>query len=86
MSLQATAIREAYEEAGLQVQLTRFLVDVPRSTSYTRYYLAHRITGYPGNMGWESQAVMLIPVDILPEVLTNKNDAPIIKALQEPLH
>ncbi len=83
MSLQATGIREAYEEAGLQVRLTRFLIDVPRSTSYTRYYLARRITGYPGNMGWESQAVMLIPVQALTEVLTNKNDAPIIKAIQE---
>lgn len=83
MSLQATAIREAYEEAGLQVQLTRFLVDVTRTLSHTRYYLARRIAGYPGNMGWESQAVMLIPVDMLPEALTNKNDAPIIKALQK---
>lgn len=83
MSLQATAIREAYEEAGLQVHLSHFLVDVLRSTSYTRYYLARRITGSPGNMGRESQAVILIPVDALPEVLTNKNDAAIIKALQE---
>lgn len=86
MSLQATAIREAYEEAGLQVRLSRFLMDAARSTSYTRYFLARRINGYPGNMGWESQAVMLLPADMLPEVLTNKNDAPIIKALQEILH
>lgn len=84
-SLQAAAIREAYEEAGLRVQLTRFLVDVPRSTSYTRYYLARRISGHPGDMGWESQAVLLIPADRLPEILTHKNDAPIIKAVQEAL-
>jgi 8-oxo-dGTP pyrophosphatase MutT (NUDIX family) len=83
LSLQATAMREAYEEAGLQVELTGFLVDVPRSTSYTRYYLGSRIAGHPGSMGWESQAVMLVPVDRLPEVLTNKNDTPIIKALRE---
>src|SRR5690606_28506989 len=81
-SLQAVAIREPHEEAGLPLQLTRFLVDVPRSTSYTRYYLARRISGHPGDMGWESQAVMLIPIDRLPEILTHKNDAPIIKAVQ----
>lgn len=83
LSLQATAIREAYEEAGLQVQLTGFLIDVTRTMSHTRYYFARRIVGHPGDMGWESQAVMLIPVDALPQVLTNKNDAPIIRALQE---
>lgn len=81
MSLQATAIREAFEEAGLQVELTRFLIDVPRSTSFTRYYLARRKGGDPADMGWESQAVMLLPVDALPEKLTNKNDLSIIQAL-----
>lgn len=81
-SLQATALREAFEEAGLRVQLTRFLIDVPRSTSYTRYYLARRVGGNPADMDWESQAVMLAPIAQLPELLTNKNDQPIIQALQ----
>ncbi len=82
MSLQATAIREAYEEAGIQVQLTRFLIDVPRSTSYTRYYLARRVGGNPAAMGWESQAVMLVPFERLQNVLTNENDAPILEELK----
>lgn len=82
MSLHATALREAFEESGLQVQLTGFLVDVPRSTSFTRYYLARRTGGNPADMTWESQAVLLAPVSQLPALLTNKNDAPIIKAIQ----
>ncbi len=41
-SRQATAIREAFEEAGLQVAITAFLADSNRSLSYTRYYLARR--------------------------------------------
>lgn len=81
MSLQATALREAWEEAGLAVQLTGFLVDIKRSTSFTRYYLARRIGGNPADMGWESQAVMLAPVAQLPKLLTNQNDQPILEAL-----
>lgn len=82
MSLQATAIREGFEESGLQVRLHSFLVDVSRSTTYTRYYVAHRVSGNPAEMGWESQAVMLVPMARLAEELTNKNDQPIINALQ----
>ena len=86
MSLQATALREAFEEAGLRVRLSGFLVDVSRTTSFTRYYVAHRTGGNPADMTWESQAVMLLPVDVLPQMLTNKNDLPIVQALQKFLH
>lgn len=82
MSLQGTALREAFEEAGLRVELTGFLVDVARSTSHTRYYLARRLSGNPADMGWESQCVMLTPVNELATLLTNKSDAPIIQAIK----
>lgn len=82
MSLQGTALREAFEEAGLRVELTGFLADVARSTSHTRYYLARRHGGNPADMGWESQCVMLTPVSELAALLTNKNDAPIIQAIK----
>ena len=80
-SLQATAIREAFEESGLRVMITGFLVDLPRSTTRTRYYLARRVAGNPSDMGWESQAVRLVPRSRLAEYLTNPNDAPFIKLL-----
>ena len=60
-SLQVTAIREAYEEAGLKVEITGFLADLPRSQTQTRYYTARRVGGTPAAMGWESQAVHLVP-------------------------
>ena len=72
---------EAFEESGLQVRLLRHLVDVERTESYTRYYLAERVTGDPAEMGWESQAVMLVPQAKLPQVLNSAYDKPIIKAL-----
>lgn len=80
-SRQATAIREAWEEAGLQVEIMGFLMDVARSTSYTRYYRARRLGGHPALMGWESQAVMLVPREKLGDYLTNLYDSPLLHAL-----
>ncbi|MCG7602130.1 NUDIX hydrolase [Halomonas sp. McH1-25] len=82
-SLEATAVREAYEEAGLHVQLVSWLTDVTRSTSVCRYYLARRIGGSPASMGWESQAVSLVPRSLLAEVLKHPNDAAILEALRK---
>lgn len=80
-SLQATALIEAYEESGLRVRLLSHLLDVKRGQSYTRYYLAERLGGNPADMGWETQAVMLVPQAQLAKVLTHPNDAPILDAL-----
>lgn len=76
-----SACKEAWEESGLRVELTAFLIDVPRSTSYTRYYLARRIGGTPVDMGWESQAVWLVPRPQLAAVVSHPNDAPLLAAL-----
>ena len=81
MSLQTTALKETFEESGLQVHLIRHLIDVRRSQSYTRYYLARRVGGHPGTMGWETQAVMLVPRDQLGSVVTHQNDAMILEAI-----
>lgn len=81
MSLRATAIREAHEESGLQVALTGFLADLTRSRSRTRYYLGRRLGGCPSDMGWESQAVSLVPRALLAKVLVNPNDAPLVAML-----
>ena len=80
-SLQVTAIREAYEEAGLKVEITGFLADLPRSQTQTRYYTARRVGGTPAAMGWESQAVHLVPRSKLAEFLTNPYDKPFLKLL-----
>jgi 8-oxo-dGTP pyrophosphatase MutT (NUDIX family) len=82
-SLEATAVREAYEEAGLQVKLVSWLTDVTRSTSVCRYYLARRIGGSPASMGWESQAVSLVPRPRLTEVLSHPNDKATLAALRK---
>ncbi len=78
-------IKEVFEEAGLHVEPYAHLVDVPRSTSRTRYYLARRKGGTPAAMGWESQAVHLAPLPRLKELLHHPNDAPILEALHRAL-
>ena len=79
---QAAALMEAFEESGLKVRLLRHLVDMERTESYTRYYLAERLAGDPASMGWESQAVMLVPQGTLPQVLNSPYDKPLIEALK----
>lgn len=78
---QATALVETFEEAGLRVRLVRHLIDVKRSQSYTRYYVAERVAGNPADMGWESQAVMLTSLKLLSLLLNSSNDAPVLNRL-----
>lgn len=83
MGPQATAIKEAYEEAGLQVEITGLIGDFERTTTITRYYTARRIGGVPTQMEWESQAVMLVPKVKLLSTLNHDNDHNVIHALDK---
>jgi len=83
LPLQASAIKEAYEESGLKVEITGFLGDVKRTTSYARYYLARRVGGDPTDAGWESQAVSLVPVDLLDRRLNGEADLKLVDMLKE---
>ena len=81
MTPQATAIREVFEEAGLQIEITGWIGDFERTTSVTRYYFAKRIGGDPTKMDWESQAVMLVPKDKLFTVLHHAKDHELLTAM-----
>jgi ADP-ribose pyrophosphatase YjhB (NUDIX family) len=80
VSLQANAIRECFEESGLKVKITAYLGDFKRSTSITRFYLGERVGGDPSDMGWESQAVLLIPFNDIPSVISATSDFDVFKA------
>lgn len=83
-SLQANAIKEAYEESGLRVEITGVLGDFERTTSVARMYVARRVGGTPAAMGWESQAVRLVPLEKAHSYLNNaKSDHPIIDAYKD---
>jgi 8-oxo-dGTP pyrophosphatase MutT (NUDIX family) len=81
MSPQATAIKEAFEESGLQIEITGLIGDFEHLTTITRYYSARRIGGLPTQMDWESQAVILVPKPQLLKVLNHANDHAVINAL-----
>ena len=81
MTPQATAIKEAFEESGLRVEITGLIGDFERSQTITRYYAARRLGGLPTQMSWESQAVMLVPKSQLFKVLNHANDHAVIQAL-----
>lgn len=59
--LQANAIKEAWEESGLKVEITGILGDYEGDTSVARYYTARRVGGSPADAGWETQGVKLVP-------------------------
>lgn len=82
-SLRETAVREVFEESGLVVELFGYLADSKRTQSFTRYYLARRVAGNPADMGWESQAVSLVPVTDLKNILNQAVDHPLADRLTE---
>lgn len=81
LSLQANAVKEAFEETGLQVRITGYLGDFHRTTSVARMYRAVRVGGTPVEMGWESQAVHLVPKSMLYEHLNGAADHPVAELL-----
>jgi 8-oxo-dGTP pyrophosphatase MutT (NUDIX family) len=83
MELRTAAVREAFEETGLVVQLQDFLGDVERSTSYSRYFIAKRIGGSPINFDNETSEVMLLhPGEALNQV-KNPYDAKLIEMYKQ---
>ncbi|MGN6319753.1 NUDIX hydrolase [Trinickia sp.] len=83
LSLQATAIKETYEETGLHVEIVGHLTDFRQNTGKpkTRYYLARRTGGTPTAMGWETQGVYLVPASELGNTLKTARDLHVLRAL-----
>lgn len=81
LSLQATAIKEAFEESGLKVELVGFIADLERTTSVARFYRARRTGGSPAQAGWETQAVSLCLKAELYRHLNRATDHPIAQLI-----
>ncbi|KGF78619.1 hypothetical protein IA69_29360 [Massilia sp. JS1662] len=81
LSLQATAIREVWEESGLLVEPVAWLGDFPRTQTFTRFYIARRVGGHPAHMGWESQAVHLVTAEQALGLLHRDTDRAVLEAL-----
>lgn len=80
LTLQQTAIKEAWEESGLKVNITGHAFDQERTTSVARYYWAERAGGTPTDFGEETHAVHLVPVAHLHRYLNTRLDRELAKA------
>lgn len=81
-SFQSNAIREAWEETGIKARIVGYLGDVDRTTTRTRYYLAVREGGTPAEMGWESQAVHLVPLKVARAFLDSQYDHQVVDLVE----
>lgn len=81
LSLQGNALKEAFEETGLKVEITGLLGDFERTTSKARIYTAKRVGGSPTQPGWETQATHLVPKGMLYEYLNMWSDHSIAEAI-----
>lgn len=73
-TLQQTAMREAFEEMGIKVDIVDYLTDAEGSTTMTRYFVAKRTGGAPWDAHWETDNVKLATVDELKKLLNVKRD------------
>lgn len=85
LTLQQSAIKEAFEETGLRVEITGMLGDYERDTSVARMFVARRVGGTPRDMGWESQGVRLATFDDAAELLNRSHDKMILGGLRSDL-
>lgn len=82
LTMQENAIKEAWEETGLKVDIIGVLGDYERGTSKARYYIATRSGGSPKDMGWEAQAVNLATIADAKSLLNQQVDQKILTDLE----
>lgn len=78
LSMQANAIKEAYEESGLKVRITGFAGDHTGDVTHTRYYHAERESGDPTQHDDETEGVVLAPADKVGGFLNRKRDRAVL--------
>ncbi|CRX37546.1 protein-tyrosine phosphatase family protein [Estrella lausannensis] len=83
LTMQQTALKEAMEEAGLQVKIEGFLMDQVKTTSKTRYYIARRVGGDPAQAHWEASNVKLATQEDLKKYLNTGLDKTIADKIAE---
>jgi ADP-ribose pyrophosphatase YjhB (NUDIX family) len=85
LTAQQTALKEVFEETGLQVRLTGFLGHFEGDTTITRYYVARRVGGAPWTAHWEAAKVKLVTPAAAKKMLNKQRDQDILAALLKQL-
>lgn len=81
-SLQKTAIKEVYEETGFQAKIIGVLGDYEKTTSINRMYIGVVTGGEPWNAHWETEAVVMAPLDQFRDLLNTGTDKALGKDFQ----
>jgi 8-oxo-dGTP pyrophosphatase MutT (NUDIX family) len=79
---QQAALREVFEETGLQVRIQAHLGDFERTTGVTRYYIAKRVGGTPSLAGGETATVKLVRPSEAKSLLNKDIDKKIMDAAE----
>ncbi len=82
-SNQQAAMREVFEESGLQVKIQGHLGDYEKTTSVTRYYIAKRVGGSPSLAGKETGTVKLAAFKDAKSLLNKDVDKKILDDAEE---
>ncbi len=81
LSLQQTALKEVFEESGLQAEITGHLGDFEGDLSSNRYYVGKRVGGNPYSTDFETASVRLVDVGTAKQLLNRSRDQKILGTL-----
>jgi SPP1 gp7 family putative phage head morphogenesis protein len=79
---QQNALKETFEETGLDVEILAHLGDYAKTTSTSRYYVGRRLGGAPWKAGWESEGITLTPIADAKGILNHHLDKAILDDLE----
>lgn len=79
------AVKEIFEETGLQAKLTGYIADMEGDTTVTRYYLGERVGGDPKLAGPEAASVRLVTPDDALKMLNRDRDKKLVGLLKAKL-
>lgn len=81
MGLQATAVKEVWEESGFKAKVLGTLGDYKKATSVNRFYVGVVEDGAPWDAHYETEAVRIVPLDKVDVLLNVGTDKGIFKDL-----
>ena len=81
ITLQQNARKEAREEMGLDVKIIGHAADIDYGYELRRFYVAQRVSGQPGDNGWETADVKLVTPGRAAKLLSKASDVALLQSV-----